>query len=106
MPLNQLQTFLSRANAQSRDAVQEVAIVEGKEIYGTFGDAQPMPVMTPNGYQDKIIMQFKAAASQFPTKPEARQYLMRPLTGREYLVQMVDYTNPVVYTFILVDREV
>ena len=81
-------------------------MIEGKEIYGTFGDAQPMPIMTSNGYQDHIVMPFKAEASQFATAPEAHQYLERPLTSRRYFIQMVDYTNPVVYTFILVDREV
>lgn len=65
-----------------------------------------MPIMTATGYQDHIVMPFKAQASQFATPPEARQALSRPQTNREYFIQMVDYTNPVVYTFILVDREV
>jgi hypothetical protein len=104
--VNLLQTFLARANAQSRSATQELAIIEGKEVWGTFGDAQPMPVMTATGYQDHIVMPFKAEADQFAAVPEAHQYLERPQTKRKYFIQMVDYTNPVVYTFILVDRHV
>lgn len=103
---NLLQSFLARANLQSRTANQELAVIGGDEIWGTFGDAQPMPVMTPTGYQDHIIMQFKAEADQFAAPPEAHQLLVRPQTNRTYFIQMVDYTNPVVYTFILVDREV
>ncbi len=104
--MNQLQTFLARANTQSRDADQELAILDGAEIFGTFGDAQSMPIMTATGYQDHIVLPFKASADQFASAPEARQKLSRPATAREYIVQMVDYTNPVVYTFILVDRVV
>lgn len=104
--MNQLQNFLVDCNAQSLLAVQEIAVINGREVNGTFGDAQPMPIMTATGYQDHIVMPFKATAAQFAAPPEARQYIERPLTGRKYFVQMVDYTNPVVYTFILVDREV
>lgn len=104
--MNGLQTFLQRGNTQSRDANQELAILNGVEIYGTFGDAQTMPIMTSVGYQDHIVLPFKATADQFASKPAARQTLVRPATAREYITQMVDYTNPVVYTFILVDREV
>ncbi len=105
-PLNQLQSFLATANDQSKGAVQELAIIGGDEIYGTFGDAQPMPIMTNSGYQDHIVMPFKATASQFAAAPAAKQKLSRPLTARDYFIQMIDYTNPVVFTFILTDREV
>lgn len=85
--------------------MEEVQI-NGKDYMGTFGDPLMMPIMTQNGYQDYLVTPLKIAAALFSAKPEAKQTLIRPLTSRELFVQMVDYTNPVVYTFILTDREV
>ena len=103
--MNALQNFMATGNVQSRDTVQEVVEIGGAEIYGTFGDAQILPVMTVNGYQDHLVTPFKASRDQFAANPAARQTLLRPATGREFFIQVVDFTNPVVYTFILTDRE-
>ncbi len=103
--MNDLQTFLQRGNTQSRPTNQEAAIFAGTTIYGTFGDAQTMGIMTSVGYQDHLILPFKVTADQFASKPQPRQGLSRPLISAEYFVQLIDDKNPVVYTFILVDRE-
>src|SRR4051812_9560589 len=103
--MNQLQDFMARCNTQARPLNQEAAELNGSVIYGTFGDPVLMPVMTRQGYMDHLVTPFKAARDQFADDPQARQTLVRPLTQREFFIQIVDYTNPVVYTFILTDRE-
>ncbi len=112
--MNFLQTFLAAANAQARPIVQEafrfVTDISGTIYYGTFGDPLIMPVMTRQGYQDHLVTPLKAEANQWtaqmpPISPSARVELVRIETGRTFFVQIVDYTEVVVYTFILTDRE-
>lgn len=103
--MNGLQAFMVTGNQQSKDAVMEEVSIGGEIIYGTFGDPQLMSVMTMNGYQDHLVTPFKALGAQFADHPAARQTLIRTQTNREFFIQIVDFTNPVVYTFILTDRE-
>ncbi len=103
--MNQLQEFMARGNVQTRELVQEAVEINGAVVYGTFGDPTLMAVMTQHGYQDHLVTPFKASTVQFANPPQAKQTLIRPLTQREFFIQMVDYTRPVVFTFILVDRE-
>jgi hypothetical protein len=102
---NQLQTFMADANVQVRPIVQETAEIEGATIYGTFGDAQLVPLMTRSGYQDLLATPFRANRDQFAADPASRQNLIRNSTGRTYFIQMVDTSHPVIFTFMLVDRE-
>lgn len=93
-------------NAQTEDVVMEDVEIGGHFYKGTFGDPLLMPIMTQSGYQDYLVTPLKIASVLFTVKPQAKQSLIRPLTDREFFIQMVDYTNPVVYTFVLTDREV
>jgi hypothetical protein len=113
-PMNQLQTFLARANVQVRDVIQEavtLALDPEEEYTGTFGDPVVIPVMTRTGYEDHLITPLKIERVQFSawTAEElntiARTTLVRDQTGRTFFIQAVDYTEAVVYTFILTDRE-
>lgn len=103
--MNALQSFMAAANAQLRDVIQEAAEINGMVVYGTFSDQQLIPVMTRHGYEDHLVTEFKAEANQFPSPPIAKGSLLRPQTSQNFFVQMVDAKNPVVYTFILTDRE-
>lgn len=103
--MNLLQTFMADGNAQARAILQELVEIGGKTYYGTFGDAQLLPVMTRNGYQDQLVTAFRASRDQFAADPDARQTLTRESTQHEYLIQMVDTSAPVIYTFLLTDRE-
>lgn len=104
--MNKLQTFMARGNAQTRDVNQEPVEYNGAVYYGTFGDPQMIPVMSRQGYQDYLATELKISKVQFGAAPIAKQMLRRPNTRREFFVQMVDATNPVVFTFILTDREI
>lgn len=105
--MNLLQQFMADCNTQARDIVQELVELNGAQVYGTFGDPQLMPVMTGTGYQDHLVTPFKVSADQFGggSPPAARQSLTRASNQRSYFIQIVDYTNPVVFTFLLTDRE-
>ena len=103
--MNALQTMLATANTQARPINQEEVVINSAKLYGTFGDPQVMPVMTRAGYQDHLVNTLKVSRDQFSSDPVAKTTITRPATGRKFFVQVVDYTNPVVYTFILTDRE-
>lgn len=113
--MNLLQTFLAAANVQTRTTLQEdltFATDPGVTYTGTFGDPQIMPVMTRQGFQDHLVTPLKIERALFAgwTDDElnalARTALVRTQTGRTFFIQMVDYTEAVVFTFILTDREV
>lgn len=105
--MNDLQQFMADCNAQTLDILAEEVELNGATVRGTFGDPQLMPIMTRTGYADHLITPFKVSAAQFAngSPPQARQSLTRASNGRSYFVQIVDYTNPVVFTFLLTDRE-
>lgn len=107
--MNLLQSFLVEANQQARPIIQEeftiVGDLSGTIYFGTFGDPVIMPVMTRQGYQDHLVTPLKAEKSQWPiTPPGERISIIRTQTGRTLFVQVVDFTEAVVYTFILTDR--
>ena len=107
--MNLLQVFIADCNAQDRasEISTEAAEFNGRLIYGTFGDATTIPIMTATGYTDQIATMFKVERSQFGQDiPADGGSLKRVLTARNYFVNMIDYTNPVVWTFILTDRTV
>lgn len=109
MSLNLLQFFLADCNAQDEalGVTTEAAEFNGRVIQGTFGDATTIPIMGPTGYTDQIATMFKVSRTQFGDEaPADNGRLTRPLTKRVYFVNLIDYTNPVVFTFILTDREV
>jgi hypothetical protein len=111
--MNDLQAFLNEANDQTQAVIQEAFTRVGEAPavtrYGTFGDPQIMPVSTRQGYQDYLVTPLKVRASQFanPAAAEAfaRKEIIRTATGRTFFVQVVDFTEVVVYTFMLTDRE-
>lgn len=103
--MNALQQMLATANTQSRQVNQEAVEIDGKILFGTFGDPIPMPIMTRQGYKDHLVLPLKVSRDQFAADPVARSSVKRPAMEKTYFVQLVDTTNPVVYTFILVDRE-
>jgi hypothetical protein len=112
--MNALQTFLAAANVQTRSVLQEaltLAADPGVTYTGTFGDPQIMPVMTRQGYQDHLVTPLKIERAQFSTWTAeeldalARTNLVRTQTGRTFWINVVDYTEAVVFTFILTDRQ-
>lgn len=113
--MNLLQTFLANANVQTRTVLQEALTFTadpGGEYTGTFGDPQIMPIMTRQGYEDHLVTPLKVERVLFAdwTSDElnalARTTLVRTQTGRTFFIQVVDYTEAVVFTFILTDREI
>lgn len=111
---NDLQSFMAAANVQTRAVIQEAltfAEDPGGQYTGTFGDPQIMNVMTRNGYQDHLVTPLKVEKVLFAgwTAPEldalARTTLVRTQTGRTFFINAVDYTEAVVFTFILTDRQ-
>ncbi len=103
-PLNQLQTFMADGNIQTDGIVMEDIEMGGEVKRGTFGDAIMMPVMTQTGYQDHLVTPVKISRVQFAADPEAHQSLRRISTDRTMFIQIVDISNPVVYTLMVVDR--
>ena len=106
MPLTGLQQMLAAANAQSLGTLAESVVVNGKVLQGVFGDPEMMPVMVAEGYKDYLLIPLKISADQFPSTPPTHVSIERVSNGRPYFVQFVDYTNPVVYTFLLSDRQI
>lgn len=115
--MNFLQDFLAAANAQTRPILQEAFTFVGATapapiFYGTFGDPQIMPIMTRTGYEDHLVRELKAEAVQWtgalPTAlplPLGKSSILRTQTGATLFVQAVDTKDPVIFTFILTDRE-
>lgn len=105
--MNALQEFMAACNVQARPLNQEEFQYPqgGAVFFGTFGNPQLMPVQTRVGYQDHLVTTLIAARAQFAADPAARQMLFRIQTRRPMFIQIVDFTDPVVYTFILTDRE-
>jgi hypothetical protein len=104
--MNKLQTFMARGNALTRAVNQEPVEINGAVYYGTFGDPQLQPLQTRHGSADYLVTELKISKVQFGADPVAKQTIRRPNTRREFFVQVVDTTHPVVYTFILTDREI
>lgn len=112
--MNALQLFLAGANVQTRTVIQEALVLSedpSGTYAGTFGDPQIMNVMTRQGYQDHLVTPLKVERVMFAdwTPQEidalARKTLVRTQTGRTFFINIVDYTEAVVFTFILTDRE-
>jgi len=103
-PLNQLQTFMASGNVQTDSIVMEDIEMGGEIKRGTFGDAVMMPVMTQTGYEDHLVTPVKISRVQFAAIPEAHQNIKRVSTDRTMFIQMVDISNPVVYTLVVTDR--
>lgn len=109
--MNALQEFMARGNVQiatpgnGQNAIATEKIqLDGTLYDATFGDAIMMPVMTQQGYQDHLVTPVKVSRVQFPSDPKAHQSLIRVSVEREMFIQMVDISNPVVYTFVVTDR--
>lgn len=102
--MNLLQDFMARGNAQTVAVVTEEIQMGGNLYNGTFGDAVMMPVMTAVGYQDQLVTPVKISRVQFAADPQAHQSLERVSTKRTMFIQIVDISNPVVYTLICTDR--
>ncbi len=96
---------MAECNRQTRTVNQEAVIINGSKFFGTFGDPQMIPEMIRQGYNDQIIYGFVAPRAQFASEPVAHQKLLRVVNNQEYFIQMVDFKDPVAFTFILVDRE-
>lgn len=103
-PLNQLQTFMASGNVQTDSIVMEDIEMGGEIKRGTFGDAIMMPVMTQNGYEDHLVTPVKIARVLFKAIPESHQSLRRISTDRTMFIQIIDISNPVVYTLMVTDR--
>lgn len=103
--LNLLQDFMARGNVQTVSIVMEDIEMGGEIKSGTFGDAVMMPVMTQTGYEDHLVTPVKISRVQFASDPKAHQSLTRISTKRDMFIQIVDISNPVVYTLICTDRK-
>lgn len=112
--MNLLQTFVAASNVQTRTVIQEALTLAADptgEYTGTFGDPQIMPVMTRTGYEDHLVTPLKVERVMFDGwTPEefdalARTTLVRTQTGRTLFINTVNYTEAVVFTFILTDRQ-
>ena len=80
--MNLLQTLMAAANAQARSIIQEAFTIAGDSTiyYGTFGDPVMQPIMTPNGYQDHLVIPLKAEKAQFSGTLPVRFELTRTQT--------------------------
>lgn len=104
--MNALQSFMAGCFAQIDEKIKEPVQINGSVVMGTFGDPQIMPVMTRNGSEDHIVTTLQVARSAFAGKDvPSKVSLTRPATSRTFFIQAVDDTHPVVFTFILTDRE-
>src|SRR5688500_2627809 len=103
--MNALQSFMAACNRQTRAINQEEVVINGSKHRGSFGDPQMMPVMTRNGYEEQMVPPFVSSADHYASPPLSRQKLTRTKNNVEYFIQMVDARDPVLFTFILVDRE-
>ncbi len=103
--LNALQTFLAEGNAQTVAVLTEKVQIGGETYDATFGDAVMMPVMTPTGYQDHLVTPVKISRPQFASPPASHGSLKRISTDRTMFIQIVDISNPVIFTLICTDRD-
>ncbi len=98
------------ATAQARPIIQEDFTITGTtgNFFGTFGDPIMMPVMTRNGYEDRLVTELKADATQagLAAALVGRAKITRTQTSAIYLVNIADTKNPVVFTASLVDRDI
>lgn len=103
-PLNQLQAFMADGNSQTEPVVMEDVKIGGEVVKGTFGDAVMMPVMTQEGYQDQLVTPVKIAVALLHVAPKAKQSLTRISVNRDMFIQIVDISNPIVWTLLVTDR--
>lgn len=101
---------MAEANVQTRSVIKEDFTVVGESPVvtrvGTFGGSTIMPVMTRNGYEDHEVSLMTCEKVLFATPPEPRIEITRTQTGQVFFVQGVDNKDPVLFTFILTEREV
>lgn len=110
--MNYLQEFMAECNRQTRTAdaagkviSQEEVTINGSVYFGTFAQVQVESTMERHGYEDSVAFTFTSAAEQYTTPPQPRQMLKRNINNVEYFIQSVDNKNPLLFTFVLVDRE-
>jgi hypothetical protein len=102
--MNAIQEFTNRAMGQAQGILQEEFTLGGNNYFGTFSAPILQPIMTATGYQDQLVVTLKVRATLFTAAPKDKQKLVRKSNNREYFVQIVDFTNPAVFTFLLTDR--
>ena len=100
---------MTEANIQARPVIKEEFTIVGESPVvvrlGTFGSLTVMPVMTRQGYEDHSVCPMTCERSYFATPPEPRIEITRTQTGQVLFVQTVEKNDPVLFTFILTDRE-
>lgn len=95
---------MAECNRQTRPINQERARINNSEFWGTFSDPQMLPEMERWGTSNIITKIFVSDRSQYASPPQDQQKLVRVDSNTEYLIQMVDTKDPVVFTFMLIDR--
>lgn len=103
--MNLLQSFIAECNRQTRAINQEQVQINGSLFWGTFGDPQMIPELERQGHTFMIAKILVSDRSQYATPPASLQKLIRVQGNTEYFIQMVDTKDPVVFTFMLVDRQ-
>jgi hypothetical protein len=107
--LNPLDEFMAESNFQLRTIIKSdfTHVGESPEVsrLGTFGNAQVIPVMTRQGYEDHAVVFMEVERSLYATPPQAKGEILREETGVRYFVQAIDKSSPVLYIFTLTERE-
>lgn len=107
--MNLLQTFIAEATEQSRPVNKRAFTIVGESPavsrVGAFGQQSIVPVMTRQGYQDHQVLFARVEASLFSTPPQPHIELVLTDSGKTLFVQAIDNSDPVLYTFMLTERE-
>jgi hypothetical protein len=103
-----LRNYMTEANAQMRLLIKSgfTHVGESPSVsrLGTFGNAQVIPVMTRQGYEDHAVVFMEVERSLYATPPQAKGEIRRTKTGTRYFVQAIDKSSPVIYIFTLTER--
>lgn len=108
--MNLLDQFMAEGNRQLRTIIKSdfTHVGESPAVtrQGTFGNANVIPVMTRQGWEDHLVVFMEVERSLYTgAEPEAKTEINRTDTNTTYFVQAIDKSSPVLFIFTLTERE-
>lgn len=106
---NLLDAFMTEGNRQLRTIIKAdfTHVGESPAVtrQGTFGNANVIPVMTRQGWEDHLVVFMEVERSLYATAPESKTEINRTDTNITYFIQAIDKSSPVLFIFTLTERE-
>lgn len=95
----------SGTEAAPKPINQEEFLINNEKKWGTLSDPELLPDMERHGYSDSIAYVLKIEATLFASQPAQQQDVIRCVNDEKFFGRMVETKDPVVFTFLLIDRE-